>query len=158
MNRFADCAAVTWMLRILLAASLLFGMSVTLHTALAQGPDGQATYYVDVAGTCGGQTPCYTTVQAAVDDVDDADDIVKVAAGTYTGVNSYGGESQLVYISKTHEEFLANIERAVSEPEALRERRIQIARENTKDRWMDALSGWILGCMNKQRDSLGGER
>ena len=66
----------------------------------AQGPDGHDTYYV--APDCTGvPAPCYTTVQAAVDAVDDPDDEIHVATGTYTGVNAYGGLSQMVYISKS---------------------------------------------------------
>lgn len=42
----------------------------------------------------------YASVQAAVDAARDGD-TVKIAAGTYTGTNNYGGLSQLVYISKT---------------------------------------------------------
>ena len=53
--------------------------------AYAQGPDGHATYYV--APSCTGvPAPCYTSVQVAVDAADDPDDVVKVAAGTYTDV------------------------------------------------------------------------
>ena len=51
---------------------------------------------------------------------------------------------QLVYISRTHEEFLENIERAIDEPVERGRQRIQVARENTTDRWMDALSSWLL--------------
>jgi parallel beta-helix repeat protein len=63
-----------------------------------------------VAPSCTGvPAPCYTTVQAAVDAARDGDD-VKVAGGTYTGVQGraappgYPGPSvitQVVYISKT---------------------------------------------------------
>ncbi len=74
----------------------------------AQGPDGYEVYYV--APSCvGAPVPCYTSVQDAVDAVDDADDVVKVAAGTYTDVNvglrndttSTGLVTQVVYISKS---------------------------------------------------------
>ena len=68
---------------------------------LAQGPDGNDVYYVSLDGNCGGETPCYTTVQDAVDAVDDPADEVWVATGTYTGVNTHGGLSQMVYISKS---------------------------------------------------------
>jgi glycosyltransferase involved in cell wall biosynthesis len=63
---------------------------------------------------------------------------------------------ELVYLSHTHEEFLANIERAVREPAELRDRRIEIARENTTDRWMDALSSWILAHLDGKHNSLEG--
>ena len=45
--------------------------------------------------------PCdYTSIQAAVDAAIPGD-VIKVAAGVYTGVNSYGGLTQTVYISKS---------------------------------------------------------
>lgn len=70
--------------------------------ARAHGLDGYATYYVAPGGNCGsGVSPCYETIQEAVDAVDAADDVVKVSTGTYTGVNDRGGLSQVVYISKT---------------------------------------------------------
>ncbi|MBN1976210.1 MAG: DUF11 domain-containing protein [Anaerolineae bacterium] len=42
----------------------------------------------------------YASIQAAVDAAGPGD-VIKVAAGVYTGVNGYGGASQVVYISKT---------------------------------------------------------
>ncbi len=75
-------------------------LSAGPRVAQAQGPDGYSTYYV--APSCTGvPLPCYTAVQAAVDAADDPEDVIKVAAGTYTGVNHYGGLAQVVYISKT---------------------------------------------------------
>jgi len=45
--------------------------------------------------------PCdYASIQAAVDNAIPGD-VIKVAAGVYTGVNSYGGMTQTVYISKS---------------------------------------------------------
>ncbi len=79
----------------------------------AQGPDGYSTYYVAPDCTGLSVTPCYTSVQAAVDAVDDPNDLIKVAAGTYSGVQGRpapGGYpnppgsgliTQVVYISKS---------------------------------------------------------
>jgi hypothetical protein len=75
--------------------------SVRLGGARAQGPDGEPVYYVDAGGGCGGETPCYTSIQDAVDHVDAADDLIKVAAGTYTGVSARGSLTQVVYISRS---------------------------------------------------------
>ena len=38
--------------------------------------------YVDPAGSCGGNTPCYTTIQAAVDTVSEGT-VIKIQTGTY---------------------------------------------------------------------------
>jgi len=54
-----------------------------------------------VASSCAGvPVPCYTTVQAAVDAAGDGD-IIKVAVGTYTDINNYGGLAQVVYVNKS---------------------------------------------------------
>jgi len=80
--------------------ALLWALSSRSPVVRAQGPDGHSVYYV--APSCTGlPTPCFETVQAAVDAADAPTDVIKVAAGTYTGVNNYEGLAQVVYISKT---------------------------------------------------------
>ena len=67
-----------------------------------------ATLYVAPGGNCGGATPCYATIQSAVDAASDWD-WIKVAAGTYTDVHvrprndvtTTGVVTQMVYISVT---------------------------------------------------------
>jgi hypothetical protein len=81
-------------LSMLLIASLLFGAS----NQAAQAATG--IHYVAPGGSCGGRTPCYSTVQAAVDAAQPGDEI-RVAAGTYSGINNQGGLAQVVYIAKS---------------------------------------------------------
>lgn len=67
-----------------------------------------ATLYVAPGGNCGGATPCYATIQLAVDAASDLD-LIKVAAGTYTDlhvrlrndVTTTGVVTQVAYISVT---------------------------------------------------------
>jgi len=61
-----------------------------LHVAHAQG----STLHVAPGGDCGGASPCYATIQAAVDAASN-DDTIKVAQGTYTSTGF-----QVVYINK----------------------------------------------------------
>ncbi|MGQ9627417.1 MAG: right-handed parallel beta-helix repeat-containing protein [Anaerolineae bacterium] len=56
--------------------------------------------YVASDGNCNGYTPCYSSVQAAVNAASTGD-VIKVAAGTYTGINNSGGSTQVLYINKT---------------------------------------------------------
>lgn len=65
-------------------------------------------HYVAPGGNCGGASPCYTSVQAAVDAAGPGDEI-RVAAGSFTDVyvrprndiTTAGVVTQVVYISKT---------------------------------------------------------
>jgi uncharacterized repeat protein (TIGR01451 family) len=93
---------VTKIGRLRLALALTIGLtpfllwlSVNLVTRL---PVARAA---DLTVCPAGPPDCqYTSIQAAVDAAADGD-VIKVAAGTYTDVNTYGGTSQVVYITKT---------------------------------------------------------
>jgi len=99
--------------RLAFAVCLAVGMTLALlcllgsqsHIAGAEA----AIRYVAPEGDCGGKTPCYATIQAAVDAANPGD-VIKVRQGTYTGVEArpapigYHGPAvitQSLYISKT---------------------------------------------------------
>jgi hypothetical protein len=81
---------------ILLTSLGLLGIAIFLlldpntRAAQAQG----AILYVAPGGDCGGASPCYATIQGAVDAASNGDTI-KVAQGTYTSIGS-----MVVYINK----------------------------------------------------------
>jgi len=89
-----------------LGMGLALGLGLTLGLfGLLGGENGVALadpgiLYVAPGGNCGGATPCYATVQAAVDAAGAGDEI-RVATGAYTGVSARAGVTQTVYISKT---------------------------------------------------------
>jgi hypothetical protein len=87
-----------------MTVALGWGLTLGLLLLLGSSPPlvhaDPGTLYVAPGGNCGGATPCYASVQAAVDAASANDDI-RVAAGVYAGVNNYGGLAQVVYISKT---------------------------------------------------------
>jgi fibronectin-binding autotransporter adhesin len=95
-----------------LALSLLWRLNgeTIIDRAHAQGLDGYITYYVAPGGNCAGMEPCFASIQEAVNAADHPEDVVKVAAGTYTGVQSHPSPpgylgtpviTQVVYLSKT---------------------------------------------------------
>ena len=97
--------------RLFLALALGLGLALGLlcllgsQNSVALADPG--ILYVAPGGNCGGATPCYATVQAAVDAASEGD-VIKVAQGTYTGVQNVPSLSsvwftatQVVVITKT---------------------------------------------------------
>ncbi len=80
-------------LSLALALGLLVLVVVWMQgwSALAAPPpsatDSYSVYYVAPGGNCGGMTPCFSSVQAAVDAVDADGETVKVAQGLYTDIH-----------------------------------------------------------------------
>ena len=72
-----------------LACGLVLTSAMMLVIPLAIKPAfaDPGVLYVAPGGNCGGASPCYSTVQAAVDAAAELDTI-KVAAGSYTGVQN----------------------------------------------------------------------
>jgi len=84
-----------------LAGSLLTICIVLLGLLWLSGiPSAQASTtsirYVAPGGNCGGATPCYSTIQAAVNAAGDGDTI-KVAAGTYTDTQTLTASDGYTY-------------------------------------------------------------
>ena len=89
------------LLTLVAAFIVLAGMLLLLDT-YSQTVRAAGTLCVNSSGSgcglCGGF--CYTSIQAAVDAAAPGD-YIRVAGGTYTGVQAQGGMTQVVYISKT---------------------------------------------------------
>jgi hypothetical protein len=84
---------------------LVLGLLVVSGQAsVVQAQAGTGILRVAPTGTdtpgCGGPAQPCRTVQYAVDEAADGEEI-RVAAGTYTDVNNQGGQSQVVYIAKS---------------------------------------------------------
>jgi len=83
---------------------ILILMSWPMVVGAAQAAPTATTRYVAPGGNCGGVSPCYADVQAAVDAAQSGDTI-KVAEGTYSGVQTrvhWGNTvTQTVFLSKT---------------------------------------------------------
>jgi len=71
---------------IMLGGLLALSLLASIQQTGAASPTA-TTRYVAPSGNCGAATPCYATVQAAVDAADPGDEI-KVAEGTYNDIHT----------------------------------------------------------------------
>jgi len=93
---------------VILPAVILLSLLILLDRMTLPTQAGGTTCYVASGGACGGATPCYSNVQAAVDAAQPGDEI-RVATGIYTGVSirprndttTTGVVTQVVYLTKT---------------------------------------------------------
>ncbi len=83
----------------ILLDGLLLTVLLCALTGTSAAQSTAAVRYVAPAGKCGGKSPCYATVQLAVDAAGAGDEI-RVAAGAYRGVSASHGASQALYLSK----------------------------------------------------------
>jgi hypothetical protein len=75
---------------------LLLGLWFALLVAPPAAADSTIRY-VAPGGNCGGASPCYATIQTAVDAATSGDEI-RIAQRTYTGVSTHSGKPDLAYI------------------------------------------------------------
>ena len=68
---------------VVLSLVLIYGVQFSAQAA----PVAPIIRYVTPGGSCGSASPCYATIQAAVDAASDGDEI-RVATGTYTGAQT----------------------------------------------------------------------
>ena len=85
-----------------IAVLLGVGLALTLAAGVMGSGIAPASTvrYVAPGGVCGGATPCYATIQAAVDAAATGDEI-RIAAGAYTGIASRGGSKQVVFVGQS---------------------------------------------------------
>jgi hypothetical protein len=87
------------LLCLLLACALLASVGGLLVLDSKRAQAAAQVHYVAPGAACGSASPCYSSLQAAVDAALAGDEI-RVAAGSYSGVNNQGGKPQVVYVAK----------------------------------------------------------
>lgn len=88
-----------WSLVMVVVVMLTIVLAIITPAALAAGPNEDGILYVEPAGLCGGNTPCYDDIQEAVWAARNGD-TVRVS-GTYTNVRHWMGVTQTVYVSSS---------------------------------------------------------
>lgn len=83
------------------AFSVLLVCFLAASPGLAAPQPAAVIRYVAPGADCGGYSPCYASIQAALDAGGPNNDEIRVAQGTYTGVSYRAGVTQAVYLNKT---------------------------------------------------------
>jgi len=91
-------AILTFISFLALLAGFCWALAGSTPAIGASVADGYTIYYVAPNEDCGGMQPCYDSIQAAVDAVDEPTDVVKVASGTYSEIVPRGIWQQVVLI------------------------------------------------------------
>jgi parallel beta-helix repeat protein len=90
-----------FVINIVTTLTIALGLTLTVLWSLASAGELSTARATSLTVCPSGPTTCdYATIQAAVDAAHEGD-VIKVATGVYTGINTYGGTQQVVYISKT---------------------------------------------------------
>lgn len=86
---------------------LLFGFIFNWSTVFA------ADVYVESSGSCGGKTPCYSTIQAAINAANSGD-TVKLGQGDYAETFVLDSDKQLIFQGGWDAEFMTQIPRTTA--------------------------------------------
>lgn len=96
-NHVKQNRIIVILLLIIVIGFTILSFTSLLNQSLSAHPVNTIHY---VAPTSCGISPCYNTIQAAVNAAATGDE-VRIAAGNYTQINHIGGLKQIVYINKT---------------------------------------------------------
>jgi hypothetical protein len=84
-----------YVLTFAVVSGLALAMSILFFLNPASTDAASSVLYVEPTGNCGGASPCYSSIQSALDEAM-PDDVIKVATGVYSGVHAYTDTNTLV--------------------------------------------------------------
>ena len=84
-----------YVLTFAVVSGLALAMGILLFLNPSRTAAAPSVLYVEPTGNCGGASPCYSSIQSALD-VAMPDDVIKVATGIYSGVHAYTDTNTLV--------------------------------------------------------------
>ncbi|MFQ5613915.1 MAG: hypothetical protein ACE5H9_17475, partial [Anaerolineae bacterium] len=79
---------------------VLLAVAIVLLGGLPRIARAAGPLFVAPGAACGGPTPCFGDIQAAVNAAAAGDEIL-VAAGTYTSLDTTGGHTETVFLNKS---------------------------------------------------------